>query len=416
MLRITTTLLSTFMLTLLPGAAPGSDNAVPVEIVKVELAEINRGHRVVGTVEPLRKVTVGTAMAGRVGDFKVNSGQPVKAGDTLVQLRTETLEIEKAAADARLDLYVHRLAELENGSRKEDVDAAEATMLGALAAMENAAARLTRMEELAASKAATLTDIEDAEERAMFTLYAHSAATATLKRIKAGPRLEQVAQAKAEVELQRQNVRAIEDRLFKHTIVAPFDGYVSAEYTEDGAWVASGDPIVQIIQLNEVEIVAPAPAEMALKLRLGETIRIEFPELPDRLITGNVERIVPIAETRARTFPIIIRAKNELRNSGPMLMSGMLARIDLPAGKRQLLPLVPKDSLVLSEGEQSVFVVDLDDGGKLGTVREVPVELGVAVDNLIQVDGEITVDDHVVVIGNERLLDGNRVKVVTSPE
>ena len=38
------------------------------------------------------------------------------------------------------------------------------------------------------------------------------------------------------------SVAALEDRLRKYTIVAPFAGFVSAEHTEAGAWIQQGDP------------------------------------------------------------------------------------------------------------------------------------------------------------------------------
>ena len=45
-------------------------------------------------------------------------------------------------------------------------------------------------------------------------------------------------------------------------------------------------------------------------------------------------------------------------------------------------------------------------------MRKVPVELGVAVDGLIQVRGELKKDDLVVVTGNERLVPGAEVEII----
>ncbi len=222
--------------------------------------------------------------------------------------------------------------------------------------------------------------------------------------------------AKAQVELQEQRVELIKDRIDKHTILAPFDGFVAAEFTEVGAWITSGDPIARIVQLDEVEIRVSATAEDAVQLRRGDTIRVEFPELPDQLFIGNVDRVVPVAESRARTYPIYIRMTNQICDGVPRLMAGMLARVELPTGQRQMLPLVTKDALVLDQHGCSVFVVDLDSpaegkpsGARTGTVRQVPVNLGVAVGGLIQIRSTVPpgdtvrADDLVVVEGNERL-------------
>ena len=391
----------------------------PVVVASVTETQISSGQRVVGTVQPLRTSTIGSAADGRVLEFLINQGDAVEQGQPLARLRTDTLMIELAAAKAELTLYEHLLAELKNGSRAEDIAEARANMLGAKSAMHTSATKLRRVKSLAASRATSASTLDDARERAEFTRYAFSASEALLKRIQLGPRVERIAQADARVELQKQKVRMIEDRLAKFTIRAPFDGYVSAEYTEVGAWISQGDPIAQVIQLNEVEVQAPITAEHAVQLRRGDTIRVEFPELPNQLITGTVDRIVPVADSRARTFPAYIRMQNTVRDGTPVLMAGMLARVDLPAGEKRIMPLVPKDALVLHAAERSVFVVDrdakTDSDNQTGTARKVEVELGVAFRGRIQVRGDVHANDLVVVVGNERLRDGVRVAIQGPP-
>ena len=391
----------------------------PVVVATVLEKQISIGQRVVGTVEPLRASTIGSAAEGRVLEFLVNQGDAVKKDQPLARLRTDTLMIELSAAKAELTLNEQLLAELKNGSRPEDIEEARARMLGAKSAMETSAAQLRRVQSLAASRATSAASLDEALQRAEFSRFTFSAAEALLKRIQLGPRIERIAQADARVELQKQKVRLIEDRLAKFTIRAPFDGYVAVEYTEVGAWISQGDPIAQVVQLDEVEVQAPITAEHAVQLRRGDTIRVEFPELPNHLITGTVDRIVPVADSRARTFPAYIRLQNSLRDGTPLLMAGMLARVDLPAGEKHTMPLVPKDALVLNAAERAVFVVDRDaSNGKhsaLGTARKVDVELGVAVAGRIQVRGDVHADDLVVVVGNERLRDGDRVSIQGPP-
>ncbi|MCA9134453.1 MAG: efflux RND transporter periplasmic adaptor subunit [Planctomycetales bacterium] len=402
--------------TLVAGRLPAQKSLPPVEVATVVESEVHTGYRVVGTVNPLRRSTIGSAVAGRVVEFCVKQGDPVLAGQPLARLRTETLEIELAAAWAELELTRQQLAELQNGSRPEEIAEAEANALGAEAAKENAAAQLRRMQSLVSSRAATDADLEDAHERARLTQFAFAAADALRQRIKAGPRKEQIAQAAARVELQGHNVALLTDRIKKHTMLAPFDGFVSAEFTELGAWIGSGDAVAEVIQLDEVQVQAPVPGEHATKLRLGDTIRVEFPDLPDYLLTGTIERIVPVAEARARTFPVMIRLKNQIRDGLPLLMAGMLARVELPAGRQRVLPLVPKDALVLNESQRAVFVFESGSDEASGSVRRVPVELGVAVGGMIQVTGDIRAGQQVVVVGNERLLPGANVTVTKRAE
>lgn len=388
-----------------------------VEVARVVTDEVNLGQRIIGTVQPLRTSVIGSALDGRVLHYDVNAGEPVKAGQRLAQLRTETLQIQLAAARAQLALSQHQLAELQNGSLPEDIAEAEANMHAAKATMEYADARFRRLTTLSASRAASDDELETAKEQADATRFAWMATNALLKRIMDGPRVEVISQAEAGVELQTHQVELLEDQIEKLSIVSPFDGFVSTGYTEVGAWISRGDPVAQVVELSEIEIQVPVPAQFVVNLHVGDEMRVEFPELPDKLFVGVVQRIVPVAESRARTFPVFVRMPNEIVNGKPTLMAGMLARVELPAERRELMPLVPKDALVLNGSNRSVFVVEVDSeqvgpGNPTGKVREVPVDLGVAWGGLIQVRGNLQADQFVVVTGNERLVSGSSVEIV----
>jgi hypothetical protein len=132
---------------------------------------------------------------------------------------------------------------------------------------------------------------------------------------------------------------------------------------------------------------------------------------------GEVLRIVPQADVRSRAFPVIVRVANPKQEYGFALKAGMLARVILGVGKPQRATLVPKDALVLGGDTPRVFVVKRDpQNAKLGQATPVPVEIGVAQEELIQVVGSIAKGQLVVVRGNERLLPfGQPVQILESP-
>ncbi len=370
--------------------------------------EVSVGHRVVGTVMPIRTSTVGTAVDGRVVEFLVNTGDEVTERQPLAKLRTGTLEIQLAAAKAELRLREEELRQLRNGTRPEDVEEANARMLAAEAIHRNSLTRLTRLEELFQRQAVNQTELDNTRETSEAASQNLLALKAALSRLQAGPREEEIAQAQARVDLQIANVELIEDRIRKFTIYAPFAGYVTAEFTEVGEWISSADPVAEVIGLDRVEVLCNVPAEQAVRLKRNRDVRIEFPELPGDFFTGQIEQVVPLADNRTRTFPVNIRLDNTKRDGCPLLLAGMLARAVLPTGNRALMPLVPKDALVLNGSRRYVFVVDEETPGQT-TVQLVPVTLGIADAGLIQVEGALKAGQLVVVRGNERLKDGQLV-------
>ncbi|QEF96550.1 Multidrug resistance protein MdtA precursor [Stieleria maiorica] len=408
-----------------PAQIPGPsepENLQPVMACRVRTGQAKSAYQLLGTVTPSRTTTIGYSLPGRLRTLHAKRGDRLAAGDAVADLQTDVIQIELAAAKAELRLVQQQLAELESGSRQEDIAEAKARMEAAGAIARRSASQLERLSKLVRSKAASVEELDVATAEANSSQQLLQAATIAHARLVAGPRVEQVAQAQARVDLQREQVRLLEDRLNKHTLIAPFDGYVTAEYTEAGAWITAGDPVVDLIELDTVRVEVAVPAAQVVSLRPGQTIHVEFDARPGELLLGQLERIVPAADTRARTFPVLVRIKNRIDNGIPMLMSGMVVRMDLPIGPEVELTFVPTDAIVLDGQQQSVFVVDADRAAastaeqpkQAAVVRKVPVKLGVAQGDWISVRGDLPADAIVVTRGNERLAAGQSVEVTVS--
>jgi HlyD family secretion protein len=88
----------------------------------------------------------------------------------------------------------------------------------------------------------------------------------------------------------------------------------------------------------------------------------------------------------------------------------MLARVTLAVGPLQQALLVPKDAIVFEEGKSPKIILARNDPAAKGTVAvPVPVQLGVADGDWIQVTGELRANESVIVIGNERVQPGQPV-------
>jgi RND family efflux transporter MFP subunit len=396
--------------TLLPQsvAAQGPPAAL-VAVSPVVEREVAASQAFVGTVMPLRKTTIGSAVDGRVIEFPLNEGDRVERGGVLAQLLTDTIQLELAAAEAELELRKQELAELQNGTRPEEIEQAKARMTSAQARWQYAEARRKRAERVGQA----MSD-EEREEMAALAVEAEQAfldARSAHQLAVEGPRKEQIAQAAAQIAVQQATVDRLKDQVEKHTIISRFPGYVTAEHTEVGAWVKQGDPVAEVAALDEVEVVAQVVEQYVPHIRAGMEVSVELPALAGKPLTGLVSAIVPQADVQARTFPVKVRVKNELSNDGPLVKSGMYARVMLPTGTKQMATLVSKDALVMGGPRPVVYVVDAAQNAKQGKAREVPVEIGSAQGSLIQVTGGVEPGQLVVVQGNERLRSGQDAQI-----
>jgi len=393
--------------------AQGPPRAELVVVSPVVEREVTVGQTFVGTVMPSKKATIGSAVDGRVIEYPLNEGDRVAKGEPLAQLMTDTIKLEIQAAEAELDLRRQALAELENGTRPEEVEQAKARMASAEARKKYMKARWDRSQKLYnESRTISEEELDEAVSSGIEAEQAYLEAKAAYDLAVAGPRKEVIAQARAQVAMQEATVDRLKDQLSKHTIISRFDGYVTAEHTEVGQWVQQGDLVADVAALDEVEIVAYVVEQSVPYVRVGTQVNVEVPAIPGKRFAGVVTEVVPQADVQARTFPVKIRVANQFTGDVPLLKAGMYARVLLPTGAKQMATLVPKDALVLGGPQPMVYVVDGVAADKTaGKAVPVPVQIGVADGRMIQVTGDVKAGQLVVVQGNERLRPGQDVAI-----
>ena len=427
----------------LDSRAVAQSRASRVAVTRVIQKQFDNRQQYIGTVMASRTSSVGSAVDGRVVVLHVNEGDFVEEGQPLAQLLTETINLELEAAKAELELRRQELAELQNGARPEELAAARARMLAAKAFREFRVAQRKRSEELFRKAAINEDEYNESIAEADSAEQLFRAADENFKLVSAGPRAEKIAQGKARLAQQTAIVQNLMSRIRKFTIKAPFDGYVVAEHTESGEWIKQGELVADIIALDRVDVLIHVLEKHVSHVRRGLQVLVEIPALPNRQFSGRVVHVVPKADTKARTFPVKVQIENLIQENDPLIKSGMLARISLPAGPERRTVLIPKDALVLGGPRPVVFVVDLsrDDGAaskqkpaggvsgkrtgkpdelvsQTGTVRQIPVTTGDTEGRLIEVINSLRPGELVVVRGNERLRTASEVVItdVLSPD
>ena len=371
------------------------------------------GQAFVGTVLPARTSDVGSAVDGRLVELPIVEGQHVRAGEPIAQLLRGLLEIERVGALAELDRRRQVLAELEAGSRPEEIDQARALVAGFEARLEYARSRLTRLGRLAERGTSTVDEVQDAQTELNAIDAQLRGSRAALALAEAGPRKEQVAQAAAAVAVQEAEVERIDDQLGKHTIRAPFDGWVVERFTEQGQWVSRGGLIARIAELDRLEIEVQVPELSVGMLRENAEVRLDFDAAPGHAWIGHVARIVPQADLLSRSFPVRVELANRVEDAAPVLKGGMLARAWLPVGKAGSVTVVPKDALVLGGPRPLVYRIAgtaaAPDAAAPGTAQPVEEALGGAVGGNVEIRSGLAPGDLVVIRGNERLRPGMAV-------
>lgn len=352
---------------------------------------------------------------GKTSPMKV----PYKQRTPLVEVRTETLQIQIDSAVASVNLAKQELQQLEL-SLPFEIQQAEAEQKAARESEKLALANLNRLTRLSSNDAGVVSpDVVDQAASEFAAAEAARSVAETQVQLLQETKESRLGQARARLNVQEENLASLMDQLEKYTIRAPFSGHITVKSVEVGDWISRGDPVAELVQLDPIEVRVNVPESYIGRLfeelkaasdankRLTATI--SFEGLPGQQFAGEVMRIVPQADLRTRSLPVVIYVRNPAVGDDRLIQSGMLARATLPVGIKKPGLYVPKDAVVLNGILATVVVVDEKGGQQFA--RPVPVQLGESINELIEVRGEIEEGQIVVTEGNERLRPGQPVLV-----
>jgi HlyD family secretion protein len=333
----------------------------------------------------------------------------VKKGQPIAHLRRGVIQAELDAAKGLLAVRQAELGEMEK-SYLEEMEQAQAKLAHAQALRDFRKAKMNRTSDLESRKAVSQELLDEDSSLARQSEATLREANAALRMFTGGARQMKTERARAGVAAQEAEVQRLQEQFDRHTMYAPFDGWVSAEHTEVGQWIMQGDAAAEIVELNEVDVEIAVVEDFVANLRIDTQGDIEIASLPQEKLTGRVAIINPQADARARTFPVKVRVPNRIESSQPVLKAGMFARVTLAVGHPTPCVVVPKDAVVLGGKTPVVYVAAIAPDGK-AMVRPVPVTLGPAQGAWIAAIGEIKKDELVIVEGNERVFPGIEIRV-----
>lgn len=194
-------------------------------------------------------------------------------------------------------------------------------------------------------------------------------------------------------------VERLEIELQKKVIKAPFDGVVIKKHVDRGEWLSPGSGVATLARDEIVDIVVEVPEEITRFIRSGVEVRVKAGGKETR---AKIFALIPRGDIATRTFPVKVRMNNSLS-----LVEGMEARVVLPTNDRRRSLMVPRDAVLNLFGQYVVFTI-VDSKANL-----IPVKVIGYQGNRVGVEAERLAEKMSVVIkGNERLRDGQRVTIL----
>lgn len=142
-----------------------------------------------------------------------------------------------------------------------------------------------------------------------------------------GPDPDEVRLAEERVANAKAQVAAAEAALEDLQLIAPFDGTISELFVRENEWIALGQPVLMLADLDHLQVQTTDLNEIDVaRVRVGNSASLTFDALPDRVLNGKVVRIAPKASAGSGVnYTVII----ELDDIPQNLRWGMTAFVDI---------------------------------------------------------------------------------------
>jgi HlyD family secretion protein len=292
-----------------------------------------------GTIETTM-TAISFKQPGRVRERLVDEGQKVAAGQVVARLEDDQVRQELAGREAELAAAKAALAELQAGSRVEEIAQAEAAARRFKAESVRAGDEYLRSEQLYKREVIAKRDLDLALAARDASAAALREAAERLRQVRAGARSETRQQAVARVQGAEALVSLARTRLAESTLVAPTAGIVLSKNIEAGEQVAPGTPVVTIGHLTDVWIRGYVPEDELPRIKVGQKARVTVDGLKGRVFAGRLDFIAQEAEftpknvqTEKERVRLVYRVKVTVPNPDMVLKPGMPADAVIETGK-----------------------------------------------------------------------------------
>jgi RND family efflux transporter MFP subunit len=210
--------------------------------------------------------------------------------------------------------------------------------------------------------------------------------------------------AEANVRAQEALLKVINQQMAYRSVVAPFDGVITARNIDVGSLVqantASGTFMFTIMQSDVIRTQVYVPQDQVFGLTPGVDAVVRVPELPGRTFPGKVTRTADALDPGTRT----LLTEVDIPNPDGVLKPGTYCRVELHVPRDTPSFLVPAEAIIFNRNGLQVAVVE---GGE-AHIRKVSVarDLGTQV----EVRDGVKEGDVVVLNPQVDLVEGSKVK------
>jgi HlyD family secretion protein len=349
------------------------DSAVPVRTAVVEQGAVRSLVSTNGKIEPVNNFEAHAPAAMSVRRVLVKEGDAVKKGQLLLALDDAEARSQAARAQTQLRAAQADLNAAKQGGSHEEVLSLEAQLVKARTDRDSASRNLNALKKLEKQGAASAGEVREAENA-----LTRAAAQLTFLLNKQTQRYSNAELARVEAQQVEAQAAydAAEDVLAKSNVRAPFDGIVYSVSAKQGGFVAAGDLLLQVADLEKVVVRAFVDEPDVARLAAGNPMEITWDAVPGRIWRTTVTAIPSTVKLRGSRN--VGETTSIVDNKDLRLLPNINVGVTIVVGAHDNVLVVPREAVRMDDSKPYVLLVS---GHQLKR-REVETSLS----NLTQVE------------------------------
>ena len=147
------------------------------------------------------------------------------------------------------------------------------------------------------------------------------------------------------------------------------------------------------------------PERETSRIRNGQRAYLTTENLSDMRFESRIKRVSPAVDAESGTFKVTVG----VNDPNDRLRPGMFVSVHIVTETHNNALLIPKSAVVYDNGLPHAFFVEQDT-----LARRVLLDKGFSNENYMEVLSSVSENDQVIVVGQNGLKDGTRIKIVSS--
>jgi len=184
-------------------------------------------------------------------------------------------------------------------------------------------------------------------------------------------------------------------------IVAPFAGRIEKIQVKVGEMATPGRGIIDLVNLDKVYVNTQVSEAFIETVRKGDTVIIEFPNLPGLSKTAPISFASNVINPQSRTFSIRI----ELPNSNGQIKPNMLTSIRIRTDNQPAVVVVP--TAIIRQDVEGSYVFVAEGSGNQGITKKTYITTGSSDGSMTVVTSGLTEGVNIVTEGYNQIKSGS---------